>query len=221
MIAHSNNNLLRHPGRVFMFASLFLLAGYSVYFGARAGLADSMTLKAHSNISKWREGNNLPPDISAWKESRESLIAALNYAPDNPQLYEDLAFLYGLRATAAHKVPELEREFLKQVLIYYKQALPLRTMSPHTWSNIALAHHYLGDNDAEMWAAFDLAMAYGNNEPAVQLGLAEIGLARWNELSEARRAGLNAAFARASPPLRVMLEAVAKRYQHNYPKSGA
>jgi hypothetical protein len=51
--------------------------------------------------------------------------------------------------------------------------------------------------------------------------LAEIGLARWKELSEARRAGLNAAFARASPSLRVMLEAMAKRYQHNYPKSGA
>jgi tetratricopeptide (TPR) repeat protein len=156
-----------------------------------------------------------------WKEARESLIMALDYEPDNPQFYEDLAFLYGLRAAAAHRVPELEREFLKQVLIYYKQAVSLRPMSSHTWVNIALANHYLGGNNPEMWLAFDLAMAYGNNEPAVQVILAEIGLSRWNELSDARRTVLNSAFARAIPSLRMKLETIAKRYQHNYPLSGA
>lgn len=221
MIVRSVESLLRNAGRLAVLVSLFLLAGYAGYFGGRAALADSMTLKARWEIGKWRDGNNLPPDLSVWKDARESLMAALHLEPDNPQFYEDLAFLYGLRASATHNIPELEREFLKQVLIYYKQAVALRPMSPHTWANIALANHYLGDTNLEMWRAFDLAMAYGKNEPAVQVTLAEIGLSRWAELGEARRAGIGSAFARASPSLRMKLKVVAKRYQHEYKTSGA
>jgi tetratricopeptide (TPR) repeat protein len=215
MITRSTSSLLRHPGRAFILVCVFLLAGYSAYFGGRAALADAMTLKVRRDMGQWREGRNLPPDLSLWRESRNTLMAALEYAPDNPQFYEDLAFLYGLRALAARNNPELEREFLSQVLEYYKQAVSLRPMSPHTWANIALAKHYRGDKDSELWSAFDLAMTYGKNEPAVQITLAEIGRARWGELSEARRTALNAAFARAIPSLRKALETVAARYPHD------
>jgi hypothetical protein len=189
---------------------LLVLVIPSVYFGLRAAWSDAITLKARSDIDRWQR-DNTRPDIEAWRETRDALQRGLRFTPDDPKLYEHLAYLYGLRAMQASRLPELQKPLLDQVTIYYLEALRLRPMSPHTWANIALAGHLLGDRDKVVWTAFDRAMEYGANEPRVQLILAEIGLSRWDTLDETHRRRLRDAFKRAAPSLRKQLDQIAQR----------
>lgn len=207
------NRARRHPMAWLLLGLGLLVAAVSAYHGGRAALADVITLKARWQIGQWRDGEGLPPEVTKWREARDDLQQALALTPDNPQLYDDLGFLYALRAYRALAVPDLAQPLLRQALDYYRQASLLRPMSPHTWANIALARHYLNDASPELWRAFDLAMAYGGNEPAVQTSLAEIGLARWQTLAEERKAALRAAYARSLPPLQKQLAAIAQRHQ--------
>ncbi|TCS71928.1 hypothetical protein EDC61_10766 [Sulfuritortus calidifontis] len=206
------NRARRHPLAWALLGLGLLVAVVSAYHGGRAALADAFTLKARWQIGQWRDGEDLPAEIEKWRNARDDLQQALALTPDNPQLYDDLGFLYALRAYRALAVPDLARPLLQQALTYYRQASLRRPMSPHTWANIALARHYLGESGPELWQAFDLAMAYGQNEPAVQTGLAEIGLARWGTLSPERKAALRAAHARALPTLQKQLVAIARRH---------
>ncbi len=202
----------RHRLAGLLLALGLLVVAAAAYHGGRAALADLITLQARWQIGQWRAGKGLPPEPEKWRAVRDDLQQALRLTPDNPQLYDDLGYLYALRAYRALNLPELARPLMQQALDYYRQASLRRPMSPHTWVNIALARHYLGQNGPELWQAFDLAMAYGQNEPAVQSGLAEIGLARWPMLAEERKAALRAAYARALPPLQKHLAAIAGRH---------
>jgi tetratricopeptide (TPR) repeat protein len=184
----------------------------SAYFGLRAAWSDAITLKARSDIDLWQRENKRP-NIEEWRDARDALQRGLRFTPDDPKLYEHLAYLYGLRAMQASRMPELQKPLLEQVSIYYLEALRLRPMSPHTWANIALAGHLLGDRDKVVWMAFDRAMEYGANEPQVQLTLAEIGLSRWGSLDETHRSMIMASFKRAAPALRKQLDKLADQHQ--------
>ncbi len=197
--------------RAFLFTLLLAMVAPAAYFGIRAGWADALTLKARSDIAEWQRAHTRP-GIEDWRDARDALRNGLRFTPDDPKLYEHLAYLYGLRAVQASRVPELRQSLLEQASIYYVEALRLRPMSPHTWANIALAAHMMADRDTVLWLAFDKAMQYGANEPQVQLMLAEIGLSRWNGLDEPRKAVLRAAFKRAAPALRKELDKIAEQH---------
>lgn len=191
---------------------LAILVLPAAWFGLRAAWSDMVTLKARDDITRWQKQGVLP-DIAAWGTVRNSLAHGIELTPDDPKLYEHMGYLYGVRAIQARRVPELRKAYLEQAIQFYVAALRLRPMSPHTWANIALAHHMLGQHDAMLWRAFDLAMRYGANEPDVQIKLMEIGLQRWPTLEEPRRAALRSAFARANPKLGKQLEQIRKRLQ--------
>ena len=198
--------------RGFLVLLLLALVLPAAWFGLRAAWSDAITLKARSDINHWQSANTRP-SIEQWRQARDALQHGLEFAPDDPNLYEHLAYLYGLRAMQAKRVPELYQSFLDQASIYYVDALRRRPMSPHTWANIALAAHLMGNRDEVLWLAFDRAMRYGANEPQVQLILAEIGVNRWPTLTAARQDSLRAAFLRAAPGLRKQLDALAARQQ--------
>jgi hypothetical protein len=60
----------------------------------------------------------------------------------------------------------------------------------------------VGEVDAELWAAFDKALAYGRNEPAVERMLAEIAFARWSSLDLQRADAIRALIADLPEKLR-------------------
>lgn len=194
---------------------LLLGAISAVWVGGRAAWADMLQLQVRYNIGQWQAGKAPLPPIAMWGEARNTLMQALTLTPDDPQLHENLGYLYGLRALSSKDIPELYQAMLGQAQVYYRNATRLRPMSPHPWANIALASHYRGDAGASLWDAFDRAMAYGQREPSVQVMLAEVGFARWGELTEPRRSQLLAMVNQALPHSKGTLLEIARRYGHS------
>ncbi len=170
---------------------VFLLVGaaLSLYYVGPAAYADFGTLRARAEVEQMRDGQKRMPPVAEWGRLRNELVSALTNPPDNAQLLDDIAFLYAFRAQSMEDVPELEdlrQSLLAESVIYYRAASKLRPMFPYGWAHLALAKHYVGEADAELWSAFDKALAYGRNEPAVQRMLAEIAFARWASLDPKR-----------------------------------
>ncbi len=187
----------------------------AAWMGGCAAWADVLQLQVRYNISQWQAGKIPAPSISAWGEARNALVQALAITPGDPQIHENLGYLYGLRALSSKDIPDLYQALLGQAQVYYRNATRLRPMSPHPWANIALASHYRGDAGPSLWDAFDRAMAYGQREPAVQKNLAEVGFSRWGELTESRRSQLLAMVNQALPHSKSQLLDIARRHGHS------
>lgn len=193
-------------------AALGVAAVLAAWEGGRAALADALTLRARWQIDQWHAGGRI--DVAAWIDARESLRSGLGLAPDNPQLNDYLAQLYDLRGAAIRPVDaDLAAAFFGQGLEYHRVVVRLRPMSPHAWAGVALAGHYGGGPEIEMWTAFDRALAYGPNEPAVQRGLAEIACARWRSATPERQQAVREFVTRAPAPQRQALVEIARRHQ--------
>ena len=178
--------------------------------------ADLAVMQTRWQIDQWASGKAPQPGIVAWGKARNAVAGALQTTPNDPNLHENLAYLYASRAQVSASVPDLARDLLQQALLSYQRAAQLRPMSGPTWANIAQALHGLypdgtADELAPMWLAFDKAMAYGQREPSVQLALTHIGLARWAQLTAERQQALRAMIELANPDTRKDLDATANR----------
>lgn len=196
---------------------LFLLiaTGFSVGYGIPASLADAQSLKARRLIERWRDGKAVMPTAAEWSRVRNEMVRALKTAPDNAQLLDDLGFVYAFRAQSLPDAPDLadlRQSLLTEAEAYFHLAAVLRPMFPYGWGHLALARHYRGDAEAEIWFAFDKAMAYGRNEPHVQRMLAEIAFARWSSLGPEREQAVLSMVADMPERLREPLLELAERH---------
>jgi hypothetical protein len=187
-----------------------LLAG-ALYYGCRAALSDVLSVRARAELAQIKLSGKIPPPLQ-WRAYRDALQAAIAAAPDNAQLYEDVGYLYAMRGMAAAHFPEIATPLMREALGNYQLATRYRPLDSHAWSSVALAHHYLNDDQALLWDAFDKAMAYGANEPDTQAALFVIGMPRWSALSAPRQAALRAAYARARPHLKDRLTVLVDQY---------
>lgn len=201
----------RWGGRAALVA-VALAAGAAAWTGGRAALADALTLRARWQVDQWQGGARI--DAGVWNSTRESLRSGLGFAPDSPQLNDYLALLYDVRGAAVLAVDaDLAAAFFGQGLEYHRTAARLRPMSPHAWAGVAMAAHYGRGRDDELWFAFDRAVAYGPNEPAVQRILTDLACARWQTLSPSRREVIRQFLVRAPDPQRQALLAIAARHK--------
>lgn len=184
----------------------------SLYFGLRAGLADSQSIQSRWQITQWQGGKLPLPKIAEWGTARNDLVAALRWTPNDPQLHEYLGYLYGLRAINSRAIPELEQAMLADSISYFRQAVVARPMSPYAWVNLSLALHFKRSHDEALWQAWERAWQYGNREAGVQRVLAEIAFARWQEAGTKRQIKLIDMIDSARPHSRGDLVAIAKRY---------
>jgi hypothetical protein len=179
----------RLPLVILLGAFLFVGAALSIYYAVPAAYTDFRTLRARAEVEQMRDGLKRMPPAAEWGRLRNDLMSALTNPPDNAQLLDDIAFLYAFRAQSMQDVSELDdlrQSLLAESVVYYRAASKLRPMFPYGWAHLALAKHYVGEADAELWTAFDKALAYGYNEPAVERMLAEIAFARWSSLDSKR-----------------------------------
>lgn len=168
--------------------AMLILSMLSLYLSFRAAVADSISLQARWQTMQWQHGKAPQPDAVEWGLARNDIVAAINWTPQDPQLYEDLGYLYGVRAVSAKAVPEIAEPMLDDAIAYFRTATTLRPMSPYAWANLALALHLRHVSQEAMWQAFDHAHRYGNREAGVQVILAEIGLSHWKEAGQDRQA---------------------------------
>jgi hypothetical protein len=202
----------------------FLIAGalLSVYYLLPAAFTDYRTLKARSEVERMRDGKKLMPALSEWDHLRGQLVRAAGDESGNAQLLDDIAFLYVFRALSMDDVPELadlRQSLFREAVGYYRPAAKLRPMFPYGWANLALAKHSAGENDAELWAAFDRALAYGRNEPPVQRMLAEVAFANWATLDPQRAEAITTMVTEAPEKLQQPLLDLAEHFVVTLPIS--
>jgi len=187
-------------------------AGASLYFGLTAALSDAMTMQARWQIAQWQSNPLEQPKAPDLGRIRNDLMSALRWTPADPQIYENLGYLYGVRANSLHALPELEQAMLENSIAYYKTAIALRPMSAHAWANLALALHLKTGQQEAMWSAYDRAFQYGNREAGVQYILAEVGFSCWEEAGTARQLQLLHLIDTAYPHTKYTLLKIAQKY---------
>lgn len=175
-------------------AILFIaIAALGLRHGLVAAWTDADTLRTRWLVNQWRDGTGPVYSLPLWQQAHDELQAALERTPDNAQLLDDLGFLDAARAlglgTPAPDSPEfaLQQSLLASAVVHYRQATVLRPTFPYTWGYLALAKHHKGENDAELWAAYDKAVRYGRNEAGVQTTLARLAFLYWDTIGTERQ----------------------------------
>lgn len=193
------------------------IAALSIWYGTAAALADSLTLQPKWLVGRWRTGQGPSVTPELWNQTRDALQSALSVTPGNPQLYEDLGFLYGSRAQAfGTQVPDTpawtyQQSLLVQAQDSYRGATVLRPNYPYSWLYLALAKHQQGKHDAEFWHAFDNALTYGYSEAAAQPIIASIAFSSWADLGLDRQGRVSAMVTTAQPQIAGAVRAQAKQ----------
>jgi hypothetical protein len=192
-------NRLTLPQRLMLVVGLALLLalmGASLFQSVRVGWADANSLGARWLVSEWRESRGPGFTPERWQQARDVLTSTLSITPDNPQLYDDLGFLHASRAQLlgygepGSPLRIYQEKLLEESIVHYRQATVLRPTFPFSWAYLAMAKDLRGQDDAELWLAFDKALRFGYTESAVRIVLTHIACAHWDELSPQRKQGI-------------------------------
>ena len=190
----------------------------SLWFGGRAALASAESLAPRWLVAQWRYGLGPEATEQRWDETQLALRAALDTGPDHAELRSDIAFLHAARAHAmgapAVGSPEYaaQQGWFDEAIAQYRAATVLRPTFPYAWVYLALAKYRRGQPEAEMWAAFDKALAYGVNEGGVQQALATVAFANWAAAGRERQTAITSMVAGSHANARPQLVALAAEY---------
>ena len=161
-------------------AAALLLA--AIYAAGSRGLADTSYYPARRAMAQWIAEKRVPQDAE-WQAARTALERAASLAPANPLYTEELGRLLESRAARSGRADPATRKLLEESRAQFRRAAAMRPGSPYAWSSLALVKFRLNEMDHEFYGALERAARYGPWEPAVQLALADIGLAGWRWLA--------------------------------------
>jgi hypothetical protein len=208
-------------------AALASLAALSVWYGGRAALADAGALRATGLVKEWQAGRGPAFSPALWLKTRDSLRQAAAMTPGNASLFDGLGYLHGSRAQGlGNPVPDTplwtyRHDLLRRAIESYRTATRLRPTFPYSWTNLALVKLMQGEQDNELWLAFDKGMQYGSRDVSVQPLLALIAFAQWVDLTVERQARVAAMVASASALVRSDLLDLAAQSGVTLPTSAA
>ena len=158
-----------------------LFAG--IYAAALGGLADAQYYNARTILTAAAQAKRLP-EAAELASAQASLLAAHELEPANPLFVEQLARGYEMQALRLPRGDPAARGLLRGALEEFRAAALMRPGSPYAWAAIAALKLRLDELDYEFYGALDRAARYGRREPAVQLALADVGLAAWRLLAQ-------------------------------------
>ena len=185
-------------GRIaFVLPCAGLLAA-GIYAAALGGLADAQYYNARTILTAAAQAKRLP-EAAELASAQASLSAALALEPANPLFVEQRARVHEMQALRYPRGDSAARGLLHQARKEFRVAALMRPGSPYVWSAIATLKLRLDDLDFEFYGALDRAARYGRWEPAVQLTLADVGLAGWRLLAQPAKLLVLDAIARALP----------------------
>lgn len=175
---------------------LLVLTALSLFHGVRIAWADAHSLGARWLVSEWRESRGPGFTPERWQKASDDLTSTLAVTPDNPQLYDDLAFLHASRGQImgygepGTPLRTYQEKLFDEAILYYRQASALRPTFPFSWAYLAMAKQLREQDDPELWLAFDKALRFGYTESAVRVVLTQIACAHWDELPTTRKQGI-------------------------------
>lgn len=182
-----------------------------IYAAAQGGLADAHYTNARILLSAAAQEKR-PPEAAELARAQGSLSAALALEPANPLFVEQRARTNEMQALRFPGGDPAARALLLDALGQFRAAALMRPGSPYVWTAIAALKLRLDDLDFEFYGALDRAARYGRWEPAVQLALADIGLAGWPLLAQPARLLVLDAVARALPRQGAEIHRLAKEH---------
>ena len=173
-----------------------LIAG--IYAAGERGAADVHYYTARTLLDKAASAERLPSETEL-NLAEAALRESLAREPSNPLFVEQLARTHEMRSGLLKPGDPAARESLRRALAQYRAAALMRPGSPFVWAGIASIKLRLDDVDYEFYGALQRASSLGPWEPAVQLALADIGLASWRLLAQPGKVVVLEAIARAMP----------------------
>jgi hypothetical protein len=198
-------------------AGLAVAGTTSLLFVLQAAWADASSLRARNTVISWREGTGSKVTDERWQHTLSQLQGALDTAPGNAQLHDDMAYLYASRSQGMGTLPldtpeyQLQQDLMDQAIANYRTACALRPTFPYTWVNLALAKHARGHHDAEFLAAYDRAMQFGHTEADLHIFLANLTYSQWSRLGPQRQQTFANLAASAKAKSRIMFRNLADR----------
>jgi hypothetical protein len=208
---------LSRPTLAVALACLLLVGALSLWFVLTAAMADATSLHARSIVTEWRAGAGPVATPAVWDSTHRQLDSALQTAPGNAQLHDDLGYLHASRAMAMGAVPMDTPEYAQQqdlldlAIAHYRAACALRPTFPFTWVHLALAKHFRGQHDAEFLNAFERGLQYGHSESDLQATLGQIAIANWARLSPPSQLAVARMADKAKRSSRIMIQVMAER----------
>jgi hypothetical protein len=169
-----------------------------IYAAATRGLADVRYFEARTVLTRATQ-EHLLPQMAELDEAQSSLREALALEPANPLFVEQLARVHEMRALQLPNRDPAQREELRNALAQFRHAALMRPASPYAWAAIAAVKLRLDELDFEFYGALQRAERFGLWEPAIQVELADIGLAAWPLLPQSAKVLTLNAVARALP----------------------
>jgi hypothetical protein len=186
------------PRRVAFIAVCAGLLAAGLYAAAPGGLADVRYYNARAILTAAAQAKRLP-EAAELASAQSSLLAGHELEPANPLFVEQLARVYEMQALRLPRGDPAARGLLRGALEEFRAAALMRPGSPYVWAAIAALKLRLDELDFEFYGALDRASRYGRREPAVQLALADIGLAAWSLLAHPAKLRVLDAIALALP----------------------
>jgi hypothetical protein len=174
------------------------LLAAGIYAAVLEGLADAHYYNVRIPLTEADRAKRAP-DAATLAGAQASLALALALDPTNPLYVEQRARLHEMEALRLPRGSAQARVLLHQALVDFRTAALMRPGSPYAWAAIASLKLRLDNLDFEFYGALDRAARYGRWEPAVQLALADIGLAGWRLLAQPAKQLALDAIARAWP----------------------
>lgn len=192
-------------GLALLCAVLAVLGAASVWHIVPYAWSDAITLSARSQINGWQDAKPPRINLNEWGQARVRLEEGVAIAPNHAHLRSELGYVYAIRAQTLGRLPEdhplysLQMGLLDLAIEQYRVACALRPTFPYTWTQLAVAKHLRGQDDPELWAAFDKALQYGFADATLQPSLADIALSRWAALGVQRQQTVAAMISQAKP----------------------
>lgn len=181
-------------GAFVLLAAALLITG--IHAAAVRGLADAHYTTARLLLSAAAQAKR-PLAAGELAEARASLRKALDFEPSNPLFVEQRARIDEMQALRLPRGDPATRASLIQSLAGWREAARMRPGSPYAWASIALLKLRLPEMDFEFYGALERAARLGPWEPAVQIALADAGLASWRRLAPSAQALVIASLERA------------------------
>lgn len=172
---------LQGTGILWVSGALLLFVMFSA---GRIGAADFLSGYVRSEIAAWSAA---PPDASGLAAVSRALDVARSIAPDNPDLYEDMARLDLVRSGMPGAAGVGRIDLLRQGVETIRRAIALRPASSYSWAILLRLKHELGEYDAEFRRSLERTVTLGPWEPELQLVVADIGWGAWAELPDPER----------------------------------
>jgi hypothetical protein len=139
------------------------------------GIADAYERAAYLEIALKRSGESGESASATGCEAKPALRAA------SPLALEDLGGLQ-LRQMHAATDPQLAVDLARGAYLNFRLALVERPTAALNWARLALAKHYLAEQDEEMFSALRRSVALGPRDPGVPELVLHLGMALWPQI---------------------------------------